>query len=129
MNVIGVLALLIVIILGIVFTIFWRTRLVGILFLVSAVGFMSFQWSKESIWSNKFETIPNEASLEIVISMLGEPSVLAESSKPPFGYSLADSDNRIAKEAWYVSFFFPEQYTFGFDTDGKLVRKYHYTSP
>ncbi len=129
MNIIGVLALLIAFITGVAFIVFRRTRLIGLLFLVSAVSFVGYQWMEEYRWRNQFKEVPTRASLNVVISMLGEPSVLSDSKHPPFGYSLSDNDKRIVSEAWYVSFFFPEQHAFGFDNQGMLVRRYRYVSP
>jgi uncharacterized membrane protein len=129
MNVIGILALLAVFIAGVAFMVFRRMRLIGFLLLVSAVTFVGYQWTKESKWRNQFQAVPTGAPLDVVIAMVGEPSVISDSAHSPFGYSLSDSDKRIISEAWYVSFFFPEQYTFGFDNQGKLLRRYRYVSP
>ena len=129
MNVIGVLALLTGFIAGIAFLFFQRTRVIGVLFVISAVTFTGYQWMIESRWDNRFKAVPAGASMDVVISMLGKPSVIADSAHPPFGYSLSNNDKRIIRETWYVSFFFPQQYTFGFDNKGKLVRRYQYSSP
>jgi hypothetical protein len=80
-------------------------------------------------WAQEFSAAPEGASAEQVIAALGRPSIIADSNKSPFGYSLANNNKNVKKEFWYVSFFLPEQFDFGFDERGLLIDRYHYVSP
>jgi hypothetical protein len=129
MNVLGIFILLIAIITGFLWTLSKGLRKRGIVLLLCAIAFCAWQWQKEKRWERQFPVVPQGASIEQVIAALGRPSIIADSSKSPLGYSLTQHNKNVRKELWYVSFYFPEQFDFGFDEHGLLIDRYHYVSP
>jgi hypothetical protein len=129
MNLIGIIILLIVIVLGVVGILSKDKRKIGIVMLLCSIAFCFWQWHKEIKWAQEFAKVPNGVLAHEVIIALGRPSIIADSNQPPLGYSLADKNKNVKKELWYISFWLPEQYDFGFDEHGKLIDRYHYVSP
>ena len=60
---------------------------------------------------------------------MGRPTLRAPSENPPFGYSLASRNKQVRDELWYVSFFFPQQFTFGLNEQGGVIDRYHFVLP
>jgi len=129
MNVIGVAGLLLALLIGAILIFFKKPRIVGVLLLVCGIGFGGWQWRREDRWSHGFSTLRDGASQEEVVTLLGHPTFRASSEMPPFGYSLSDRNKNVKMEFWYVSFFVPQQFTFGFDARGILIDRYQYASP
>jgi hypothetical protein len=129
MNVIGIIILNITIVTGIICVLTKRSRKGGIVLLLCAIAFCLWQWRSEVRWAQEFSEAPDGVSTEQVIATLGKPSIIADSDKSPFGYSLTSNNKNVKKELRYVSFFLPEQFAFGFDERGILIDRYHYVSP
>lgn len=129
MNVVGIIGLLLGFLIGVIFVFVKKLRIIGVAVLVCGIGFGLWQWRKEERWSRGFATAQDGSSQDQISALLGSPTSSANSATPPFGYSLAHRDKRVKKEFWYVSFYFPEQFTFGFDERGVLVARARYASP
>lgn len=129
MNLIGMLGLLSALITGLILLWVRRHKSIAIILIMAVIVFSSLQYLVEAHWLHGFEAVQDGATLEMVISMMGNPTIIAESTAPPFGYTLSYYDKRVTREAWYVSFFFPAQYVMGFDANGRLISRYQYVSP
>mgnify|MGYP006269629811 CR=1 FL=1 len=127
MNIIGLFILAIALLGGLVCLFIKRLRIPALVILLCSGTFAAWQWQKEAEWENNFERVPSGASIQQVIDMLGTPSIISNPSNPPFGYSLKNKD--VKKELWYVSFYLPHQFTFGFDEHDRLIDRYHFVSP
>ena len=129
MNGFGAVVVFCVLLVGAVCACIRKVRMAGVTMLVASIAVAAWQWQKEERWSRGFASVRDGASMEEVVATLGRPTIAADSDKPPFGYSLATPTNGVRKELWYVSWFAPEQFDFGFDGRGILVVRYHYVSP
>jgi hypothetical protein len=129
MCLIGVLILAGVVLLGTVFACLPRMRKTGIALLTLALGFTCIRVVAEKVWKNRFEMLPDGTSAQAVRDAIWWKTFEFEDGKCPMGYSLHQKDSRVKKEIWFVEFFFPGQYAFGFDSSGKLINRFHYQSP
>ena len=129
MNLPGVLLLLVTLCFSVIGLFIKCIRWFALGLLLISVGFIILRYKMEERWTKAFDSIPESASYESVIAIAGTPTTVSKSPNGPYGYSLIQKHPEIVREAWYISFFAPEQYVFGFGKDGKLLDRYRYSSP
>lgn len=66
-----------------------------------------------------------------VLRLFGEPAQIRTCEKIGSwdGEPLPANTKKCLEEYWYFTRVSPEQWSVGFDRDGKVVRKYHHVSP
>ncbi len=106
-----------------------KTKIAGLTLVILAIAFTALRLGVERQWATKFSSLPDGlAEAELRDRLLWETFDFSD-GKSPVGYSLHEHTPSVKHEVWYVQFFQPGQYAFGFDESGRLVVRYHYQSP
>jgi hypothetical protein len=129
MNLLGVLLLLSLLLFSFVGLFFRNIRWIALVCLIASIGFTIVRWRIECNWTQAFDSIPKNATIDSVVKVAGKPTFISTDPRGPLGYSMMKDRPSIIREAWYISFFFPEQYVFGFDQRDLLIDRCHYSSP
>jgi len=69
-----------------------------------------------------------------VLALLGSPTQTTDCSSGYGGYKHGDLERKkmppdCVQEFWYHSFYFPQSFTYSFNGEKKVIRKYVLTSP
>ncbi|MCC6353412.1 MAG: hypothetical protein IT577_05970 [Verrucomicrobiae bacterium] len=123
MNVPGIVALVIAIILGSACALTARFRVPGALVLASAAVFTIRVRGNEERWCRRFRQVQDNASMEDVIREMGPPTIISDDTTAPSDHWLREENHLVTREIWYVPFFGGQRYAFGFDRDGHLIER------
>ncbi len=125
MNVPGIVALVIAIILGSACALTAKFRVPGALVLASAAIFTIRARRIEERWASRFSQVHDGASMEDVIRKKGPPTIILDDTTAPSDHWLRDDNHLVTREIWYVPFFGGQTYAFGFDQDDQLIERRH----
>jgi hypothetical protein len=124
MNTVGTLALVIATLAGAFLASLRRTRVLGIAALTVGLGGTAFFLWQTHHWSAGFYSLEDRASESEVVSKLGRPQRITDSSGGPEPDMHESPVPGCAREFWYNAFLFPEAFSFCFGADARLVQKY-----
>lgn len=135
MNTPGIAAILIALLVGVVFVVargWWRR--IGIVCLVGSVAAAGFFIIRDRRLASGDAKIAVGDSQAHVRAVLGRPTEITDCSTGYGGYKRGEFDKgEIAtgcvEEFWYYSFYFPQSFTYSFDSEKKVIRKYELNSP
>jgi hypothetical protein len=108
-----------------------RTRIPGLLIVVSVVGYCVFiQWREYRLITG-FNQIDTGSSLREVRRQMGRPERETDGTMWVYGGNKLPSElvPGCVRELWYVCFWVPSRYALCFDANEKLISKYNYVSP
>jgi hypothetical protein len=131
MNLPGVLGLLAVLVLGILFLFFRIVRRAGILAISVSIAIFGYHLWRMDKYARGFESSHPGSSREEVEALMGPPADITDCS--PGVYSThgvaAKQIPGCAQLFWYHSFLLPEQWLYAFNSQGKVIFQYEYSSP
>ena len=131
MNIVGTIILVLAVLGGAILLIPRRTRFVGYTFFAlgcGGIGFFIWQYAQ---WSAGYESVQMGASEQEVITRVGKPPRVTDGSEwvvPGYKKGSSELVPGCVREYWYPAFLTPEQYSFCFSAEAKLIKKYHWVS-
>jgi hypothetical protein len=109
-----------------------RKVIIRLILVLSVATFLAFSFL---IWQYKryekaYETVVPNAPKLAVLEQFGKPAkILPCRPNGSWDGELSKESESCVEEFWYFSHLSPEQWTIGFDKDGRAISKYHFVSP
>jgi predicted membrane metal-binding protein len=131
MNTVGTALIILSILLGAILCCWRRARYFGLAIGLCGVGFFVFFYWQSARWEDAFKRLAIGASeQEIVVAMGLAPRITdcTEQIIPGYKKSKSQLIPGCVKEYWYRAFLWPEQLSYSFNAQGKLIDKYIYFS-
>jgi len=116
---------------GAVLMCFRVSRYLGVAILFIGVGGVAFYLWQGRHWVNGYESAHIGQTERDIVALLGTPPRVTDGTEwvEP-GVKMAPSaiPTGCVKEFWYNEFLFPTAFSFCFDTESRLLRKYYWSS-
>ena len=135
MNILGIAAILVAFLVGVVLVAArkWWRRL-GVICLVGSITAAGFFLLRDRRVASGDAKITVGDSQAHVLALLGRPTWITDCATGYGGYKRGElRRSKIApscvEEYWYYSFYFPQSFTYSFDSDKKIIQKYELNSP
>lgn len=129
MNVIGTTLIFIGLLAGTALAIHRKFRFIGIVTLAGLVSLASFYIWQSYNWDAAFENLNIGSTEQSVIAVIGLPSRITDYSESVIQGCKKTNSELIAdcsKEYWYMYFLFPQQLSFSFNAQNRLIHKEKY---
>ena len=107
-------------------------RFVGVALVAISIGVFSAIIWRATRCAGQFGAIGIGATRSDIERRIGSPSRITDCSTTFGGYERGEGDRAApgcVTEYWYYAVWAPEAWSFAFDSEGRLIDKYHWVSP
>jgi hypothetical protein len=107
-------------------------RFVGVALVAVSIGSFGSILSRAARCAGQFGAIGIGATQSEVERRIGSPSQITDCSTTFGGYQRGAGERAApgcVTEYWYYAVWAPEAWSFAFDSEGRLIDKYHWVSP